>query len=492
MAPPFAPPMIATRVVVPALLFSIVAVGPSPAVAQPGTPAASVPAGGAPARAAVVARLDSLATAFLREAPAAGLTLAAVHGADTLVLRGYGWADTARHRAAGPTTVYRVGSITKQFTAAAVLQLVEQGRLSLADTLGRFLPQYPRWEHVTIRHLLSHTSGIPTYTASPAWTARMTEALAPDTVLGFVAGQPFDFAPGTQFRYDNTGYFLLGRVLERVTGRPYAALLRERFFAPLHMTQSTYCPDVPTDTSYAAGYDRARTGPPAYGPTTLMSMTSPYAAGALCLTVPDYLRWQAALTGGRVVTAATYARMSRSDTLADGKPTGYGWGLAPGRLGAHRFVEHGGDINGFSAQQLWFPDDALRVVVFTNTLGSDPDRLAANVAAAVLGLQLRPAPTAEAPAASVPLPAALRDAAPGTYALQLPGRTLLLTLRAEGDGLVGQATDQPPIPLVYRGDSTFGAAFDPAMRLRVVVEGGRATKVVLQQGGATVEGPRQP
>ena len=410
--------MIATRVVVPALLSGLLAVGPFPAVAQSRTPAPSGANGAALGRSAAVARIDSLATAFLREAPAAGLTLGVVRGPDTLVLRGYGWADTARHRAAGPATVYRVGSITKQFTAAAVLQLVEQGRLSLADTLGRFLPQYPRWAHVTVRELLSHTSGIPTYTASSAWNARMTEAIAPDTVLGFVAGQPFDFAPGTRFAYDNTGYFLLVRVLERVTGRPYAALLRERFFAPLGMAHSTYCPDATTDTSYAAGYDRARSGPPSYRPTTPMSMTSPYAAGALCLTVPDYLRWQAALTAGRVVTAATYARMSRSDTLADGKPTGYGWGLAPGQAGTHRFVEHGGDINGFSAQQLWFPDDTLRVVVFTNTLGSDPGRLAANVAAVVLGLPLQPAPTAAAPSPAAPLPAALRDAAPGTYALQ--------------------------------------------------------------------------
>ncbi len=490
--PPLAPPMCVTRLVVPALLSGVVAVGPAAAVAQPRTPARSAPDGGARGRSAVVARIDSLATAFLREAPAAGLTLGVVRGADTLVLRGYGWADTAGHRVAGPSTVYRVGSITKQFTAAAVLQLVEQGRLALADTLGRFLPQYPRWGHVTIRQLLSHTSGIPTYTASPAWGARMTEALAPDTVLSFVAGQPFDFAPGTRFAYDNTGYFLLGRVLERVTGRPYAALLRERFFAPLGMARSTYCPDAPTDTSYAAGYDRARSGPPAYRPTMPTSMTSPYAAGALCLTVPDYLRWQAALTGGRVVTAATYARMSRSDTLADGKPTGYGWGLAPGQVATHRFVEHGGDINGFSAQQLWFPDDTLRVVVFTNTLGSDPDRLASNVAAAALGLPLRPAPTAAAPPVAAPLPAVVRDAAPGTYALQLPGRTLLLALRADGDGIVGQATGQPPIPLVYLGDSTFGTASDPALRLRVVVEDGRATKVVLRQGGTTVEGARQP
>lgn len=477
-----------------ALLLTIVAAAPDGATAQPAV-RTTPPAASPPDRAALRARVDSLATAFLREAPAAGLTVGVVRGRDTLALRGYGSADTARRRAAGPNTVYRVGSITKQFTAAAVLQLVEQGRVSLADTLGRFLPQYPQWGRVTIRQLLSHTSGVPTYTASRAWAARIGDALAPDTVLGFVASQPFDFPPGTQFRYDNTGYFLLGRVLERVAGRPYAALLRERFFGPLGMTRSAYCPDVPADTAYAAGYDRVSPDPATgYAPARPISMTSPYAAGALCLTVPDFLRWQAALTGGRVVTAAAYARMSRSDTLADGRPTGYGWGLAPGALDGHRVVEHGGDINGGSAQQLWLPDDSLRVVVFTNTLGSGPDRLAQNLARAALGLPLRPAPppVAVLPPA-VPLPAELRAAAPGTYGLQLPGgRTLALTLRAEGDGIVSQATGQPVFPLVYLGDNTFGAAFDPTMRLRVVVEGGRASKVVLQQGGATIDGPRQP
>jgi len=139
------------------------------------------------------------------------------------------------------------------------------------------------------------------------------------------------------------------------------------------------------------------------------------------------------------------------------------------------------------------PDDSLRVVVLTNTLGSDPERLAVNVASAVLGLPLRPAtaPAASLPSA-VPLPAGLPDEVPGTYVLPRPGGPpLALTLRAEGGGLVGQAPGQPATPLVYLGGATFGAAFDPAMRLRVVVAGGRATKMVLRQGGATIDGPRQ-
>jgi CubicO group peptidase (beta-lactamase class C family) len=461
----------------------------APAASAPAAsaPAASAPtASGATARAALVARLDSLATAFLREGPAAGVTVGVVRGADTLVLRGYGWADTSARRAAGPATVYRTGSITKQFTAAAVLQLVGQKRLSLDDTLGRFLPQYPQWGRITIRQLLNHTSGIPSYTGNAAWRARLAEPLAPDTVLGFVARDSFDFAPGTQFRYNNTGYFLLGRVLERVTKTPYPELVRRQFFQPLGMRSAAYCPDAPRDSVFAAGYDRQGSR---YAPAAPLSMTSPYAAGALCMSVPDFLRWQAALTSGRVVPPAVYARMSRSDTLSDGKASGYGWGLAPMRVGTHAAVQHGGAINGFATQQLWLPDDSLRVVVFANTGGSPTDRLAYNLAAVVVGEPLRAGPK---PLVAVPLPATVRDAAVGRYLLALGTRTLALTLRAEGEGLVGQAEGQGTIPLLYLGDDTFGASFDPAMRLTLVREGGRVVRVTLLQGGATVDGPRQP
>jgi CubicO group peptidase (beta-lactamase class C family) len=457
--------------------------------AVPSARLAAQPAAATPPRAAVVARLDSIVTAHRTEAHAAGLTVGVVRGADTLLLRGYGWADSAAGRRADAATVYRVGSITKQFTAAAVLQLVEQKRLALDDPLGRHLPQYPQWGQVTIRELLNHTSGIPSYTGSRTWAARMGDALAPDSVVGFVARDSFDFAPKTKFRYNNSGYVLLGILLEKVTGTPYPALVQQRYFGPLGMGGSGYCPDVPQAPVHAAGYDRRGA---TYAPARTISMTSPYAAGALCLSVPDFLRWQAALTGGRVVSAATYARMSRSDTLADGKPTGYGWALAPATLGAHRVVQHGGDIPGGSAQQLWLPDDSLRVVVFTNTLGSEPDRLARNLAAAVVGEPLRG--PLRAPKA-VALPAALRDEAVGRYVLQMPGgRTLPLALRVENGTLIGQAEGpgQGPIPLVYYGDETFGADFDPTMRLRLVREGGKVVRVELTQRGMTTTGPRDP
>ena len=461
---------------------SAAAQAPPTASASPSAPAS---AAAVPPAAAVAARVDSLAAAFLREGPAVGVTVAVVRGGDTLVHEGYGMADAAHRRAAGPQTVYRVGSVTKQFTAAAILQLVEQQRLALDDTLGAFLPHYPQWGRVTVRQLLNHTSGIPSYTASARWRARVADHLAPDSVLAFVASDTFDFAPGTRYRYNNTGYFLLGRILERVTGTPYDRYVAERFFRPLGMRSASYCPDSPADSTHAAGYDKR--GPSETAPASALSMTSPYAAGALCMSTGDFLRWQTALTSGRVVRPATFARMARSDTLADGKPTNYGWGLAPGRIEDHRTIEHGGDIHGFSVQQLWLPDDSLRVVVFANTLGSNPGALARNVARAALGLA--PVQPTRLPPA-VALSAAERARYVGRYTLTVPDRTLGFTV-AERDGkLFGQGEGQGPFELIPIGDHAFGVPFDPAMRFVFDVAAERATGFTMRQGGGAFRGTR--
>lgn len=457
-------------------------------------PSASFAQSAPPSVAAARARVDSLAAAFLRESRTPGLSLAVVRGRDTLAVGGYGVADRESRRAAGPATVYRIGSLTKQFTSAAVLQLVDDGRVRLTDTLGAYLPQYPRWGRVTVRQLLNHTSGIPSYTGSTRWQARMAETLPPDSVLAFVAGDSARFAPGARYEYNNTGYFLLGRLLERVTGRSYAAVMRERFFAPLGLRSASYCPDVPSAPSHARGYER-KAGDSALAPASPISMTSPYSAGALCMNVPDFVRWQDALAGGRVVRPATYARMATADTLGDGSATTYGWGLGTGAIDGRPVVSHTGGINGFTTAALVVPGDSLRVAVFTNASGPPgpgPMTLAQNLARAALGLPLRTPPR---PVVAAPLPDSVRAAVAGTYLLRMPnGAELPLTLWSDGGRLYAQARGpgQGAFPLLYRADGTFGAAFDPSLRLRVVVEGGRGARAVLEQGGATMEGARAP
>lgn len=440
-------------------------------------------------RARLVAQLDSLSRDFVSRGSAAGITVAVVRGSDTLLNKGVGERDRGRHLPATKETVYRIGSITKQFTAAAVMQLVEQGRVSLSDPLTTYLPQYPQWHSVTIRQLLNHTSGIHPYTSSAEWRKHWPEDLAPGALVAFVSKDTFDFVPGTRWQYNNTGYLLLGMVLEKVTGRPYAQYVAEHLFAPLGLRHAEYCPSRPTDDSYAAGYEDAGG---TLVPATYLSMTHPYAAGALCMTVPDFLTWQAALTGARVVRPATFAVMSTSDTVASGLRTGYGFGLVSGRLGSHALVGHGGGIHGFSTESAWFPDDSLRVVVFTNTATSHPELLAANLASAVLGLPLRARPTMP-PAVALAL--AERPKYVGTYDLITPtGRPFPIHVSLEGDALHVQADGpgQGRIPLIHLGGGVFGATFDPSLRVTITVGSGRGVKARLDQRGATMEGMRRP
>ena len=443
---------------------------------------------GAPPRAALVTRLDSIASAYVREAPAAGVTIAVVSHGDTLLLKGYGERDRERHLAAEPSTVYRIDSITKQFTAAAALKLVEEGKLRLSDPITKYLPQYPQWSSVTVRQLLTHTSGIPSYTSSPQWRGRMAEDLTPAQIVAIVEKDAADFPAGTDWRYDNTGYVLLGMILDRVTGTPYAELMRRAFFAPLGMSSATYCPSKPADPSHALGYRFQGE----FEPAEYLSLTQPFAAGALCMSVPDYLRWQSALYGGKIVSVHSLALMAGPDTFAvgpkRGTATGYGMGLMRGSVGSHASIQHGGSINGFSTQQLWFPAESLSVVAFVNSENADQDWLAKNLASGVFGFPITP----RRPPV-VPLAATDRTKYVGDYDISLPdGQILGVRLYVRGDELVAEPEQQDGAPLRYLGDDTFGMDFDPTLRLRFEVKDGKVVGGMLEQRGMQMHVFRRP
>ena len=452
----------------------------------------AVPAAAQGTRSGLAQRLDSISRAWLAAGPSAGVTVAVVRGRDTLLMEGLGLRDRERALPATAATVYRVGSITKQFTAAAVLQLVEARRIGLGDPITKYLPQYPQWSAVTVRQLLDHTSGIPSYTASPAWARTWNSDLTPAQLVDFVARDTVDFAPGTRWNYDNTGYVLLGMILDRVTGTPYPQYVRQHFFVPLGMRSAAYCPSTPVAADDAKGYDRTDGD---VRPTTYLSMTHPYSAGALCMNVPDYLRWQTALTSGRVVSPASYAMMSRSDTLNDGSATKYGFGLAPAMLGTHRLIMHGGAVNGFNTEQSWYPDDSLRVVVFTNTARSHPEALEQALAAAVLGVELPPpaapasAASAPPPTVALPMPAARYV---GIYDIKVTNRTLVTHITATPEGLTMQAEGQRAFPLRHIGEGTFAADFDPTLRVSFTFPATGPATMRVAQRGQEFEGPRRP
>ena len=442
-----------------------------------------------PSKRAIESRVDSLAADFLASTHTPAVSVALLQGSDTLVMKGYGDADVERHRPATASTVYRIGSITKQFTAAEIMRLAERGKLSVDDPMTKYLPDVPtHGQTITIRRLLNHTSGIHNYTAEPEWRQHWAEDMTPRQIVALVDRDTLDFKPGEKWSYSNTNYVVLGMIIEKVTGEKYADVLEHDFFKPLGLRQTTYCPSRPSDPAFAEGYttESGTAKPDAY-----LSMTQPFAAGALCSTARDLVKWQRALMGGRVVNPKSYALMTTPDTLNNGKPLNYGFGLGTANLGPHRAIAHNGGINGFTTMGIYFPDDSVNIAVLSNA-GAGPDALALNVARAIFGMPVVAAPK---PVTAVTLPDSIRDKVAGIYDLATPnGGKFVVHVMVENGQLMTQAEGQGQgkFPLIYAGDWTFGAAFDPSLRVIFTSKNGKVARMRLQQGGSSLEGPRRP
>jgi len=427
---------------------------------------------------ALVRKIDSLAEATLADGPVAAIGIGVKRGEELLLAKGYGMADVENAVPAKAETVYRIGSVTKQFTAASVMQLVEEGKIGLDDPMTRFLPDFPTQGHeVTIRHLLTHTSGIKSYTGLEEWGPKITLDLTDQELVDLFSDEAFDFSPGEQFLYNNSGFYLLGMIIEKASGESYRDYVRAHLFEPLGLTGSLYCDEGPLIPWRAEGYETAdgELLNDAY-----LSMNQPGAAGALCSTVPDLLTWTEALTTGRVVSSESYAQMTTPYTLNDGSGTGYGFGLGVGEQEGHPRVAHGGGINGFVTMMTHFPESDLDIVVLSNTEGGHPGQVAEVIAQWALGIEVP---------VVLDLPLSPDELAmyEGVYELR-PEFELSVTAR-EGQ-LFTQATDQGEFRLRAQGDHVFVPTFDDEVRLVFVVEDGKATTAILHQGGQVIEAPR--
>jgi len=260
-------------------------------------------------------------------------------------------------------TWYGIGSVTKQFTAALIMQFVESGRLHLDDRLATVLPDFPHASEITIRQLLTHTSGLANYSGKVFSTGLAAKRdVQPAELVALIAGEPLEFTPGSTWEYCNTNYLALGLVIEKLSGKPYGDVVRERIIVPLGIAVSVRAPSSVSDV--AQGYSE---GSPPKGMTSDVSWA--YAAGELYATVRGLLAWDAALFGGRVVSARSLAQMTKPVVLPDGKPTNYGFGLAVAEIEGRPIVSHNGGVpGGFAAQNFVFPDDGVAIVTLANTL----------------------------------------------------------------------------------------------------------------------------
>ncbi|WP_267873649.1 serine hydrolase [Massilia sp. Se16.2.3] len=267
-----------------AVCLAVAALVGAPASAAPGTPAAQ-------SQAALAASIDAPVTPYYK-AGEPGATVIVVKDGKTILRKAYGMADAAGKKALTPDTVMRLGSITKQFTATAILLLAEEGKLSLEDDITRFFPDYPtHGKKITVEHLLTHTSGIQSYTGKPGYVAGMTQDMSVAAMIDGFKNDPLNFEPGADYRYNNSGYFLLGAIIEKVSGQPYATFLEQRIFTPLGMKDTAYEGHERGKAARAVGHTPADKG---FAPAAPLSMTQPYAAGALVSTVDDLARWDAA------------------------------------------------------------------------------------------------------------------------------------------------------------------------------------------------------
>lgn len=312
-----------------------------------------------------------------------GVAALVVKDGHPILRKAYGMANVELGVQARPEHVFRIGSTTKLFTATAVMLLADEGKLALDTPVGRYLPDTPlHWDKVTIAHLLTHTSGIPNLSMdSGYWRTSVRLEHAPSELVDPVRARPLAFPPGTRFDYSNTGYNLLGLVIEKVTGKPYYTFLEERISKPLGLQHTREGSDGTFIPGLVTGY---RQGPI---PALPVANSNMYAGGGLVSTVDDLAAFMIALQSGKLVSPANVRRMNTSYVLPDGKATGYGLGAWLRQVGGKRLVGHGGYIVNFYSQLEMDVDSGIVAVTLHNgdKFGGDNEELSRALISAVQG-----------------------------------------------------------------------------------------------------------
>ena len=313
-----------------------------------------------------------------------GAAVIVVRDGKVILRKGYGKANMELGVAIEPDMVFRIGSVTKQFTAVAVLMLAQQGKLSLEDDITKFLPDYPtKGQRITVEHLLTHTSGIKSYTSLPEWLTQWRKDLSMSELIGIFKDKPMDFVPGERWAYNNSAYVLLGAVIEKASGQSYADFVEKNIFAPLGMKNSFYDDTARIIPRRAAGYSRAKDG--SFVNAAYLSMTQPHAAGALVSTVDDLALWDAALYTEKLVKQDLLKRAWTTSKLNNAKATNYGFGWSISSYEGHPIIEHSGGINGFASYALRMPNERVFVAALTNKDFESPGKTVFKIAALAIG-----------------------------------------------------------------------------------------------------------
>jgi CubicO group peptidase (beta-lactamase class C family) len=466
-----------------ALLGLLVAATPaaaqSPAVAS-AAGAAAKPTG------ALTRQLDDYVKLYEQAGLFSGSVLVADQGR-VVLQKGYGLADRAAGTPNTPDTKFRIGSLTKQFTAALVLRLVEQGQLKLDGRVGDYLPDYPSaaGRALTLHQLLTHTAGLPEYTTQPAFAPVANTPQTPAQLVALFAKLPLDFAPGSRFRYSNSNYILLGAIIEKVTGKSYAQVFEALLARPAGLRATAYAPTEPADPRRAAGYQPTPNG---LVPAPPINMSTPYAAGAITSTVTDLYRWHEVLLGTKVLSAASQRLLFTpvQENYA------YGWTVFKARIGSApdtvTVQEHNGAVNGFASYLVRVPQRRQCIVLLDNHSNT---RALADLRRGLLRLinhqpatppSIATAPTAApaTPGAAIAVPAAVLNTYVGIYELNPNFR---ITVRQRDSRLFVQATGQSEFETDAASPVLFTLRGVPAQVEFGKNDKGEVAQLYLLQGG---------
>jgi D-alanyl-D-alanine carboxypeptidase len=332
----------------------------------------------------IKAKIDAASTQILQTTQVPSASIAVVKDGRIAYLQAYGQARLSPAMEATPQMHYSVGSISKQFTAAAVLLLVQEGKLTLDDPVSKYLPNLTRANEVTLRMLLSHTSGYQDY-----WPEDyvMTSMMVPTTaqhILDVWGKKPLDFDPGTQWQYSNTNYVIAGRIVEQVSGMPLVDLLEKRVFVPLGMVNVWNSDASKLPATDPTGYERYALGPPRPSPQEGAGWM--FAAGELAMPAHDLALWDISLIDRSLLTTASYNEWFKPVLLKNGNNTKYGLGVFLDEKDGHAFIEHSGEVSGFVSENIVYPNDRAAIVVLTNSMAAPAASLIARaIAPLILG-----------------------------------------------------------------------------------------------------------
>ena len=388
------------------------------------------------------AELDALLKARYKPGEP-GATALVARGGKPIFRQAYGMANLEHNITMTPEHVFEIGSITKQFTAVSILMLMEQGKLALEDPITKYLDTYPTHGHtITVHHLLTHTSGIKSYTSMERWTKLWRNDMTPLEMIDLFKNEPMDFAPGEKWEYNNSAYFILGYIIEKASGISYPEFLEKNIFGPLGMKNSYYGSQSTIIKNRAQGYQKKE----GYVNAEYLSLTQPYAAGSIMSTVDDLLTWQLAIQSNKLVKKETIQKAFTNYKLNNGKSTNYGYGWALDDINGSSTIEHSGGIFGYSTNAVYLPKEDVFVAVFSNCDCNPPGEISTRMAALAIGK-----PYAE-PVAKIKLDDGYAKSLTGVYDFD-DGTSRIITL--ENGQLYSQRTGSQKLRIFPQDKTTF-------------------------------------